>query len=701
MKVDAEGFTGVENTEQVAAGEATEATYRLAPKSEGLEVTVQGERPPREVTRRTLQRREINRIPGTGGDALRSIQSLPGVARPPGFAGLLIVRGSAPQDTHTFIDGSNVPLIYHFGGLSSVVPTELLDKIDFYPGNFSARYGRVMGGIVDAGLRSPDTRCTGDYGKPTNKDGCYHGMAEVDLIDGRLLLQGPIGPLKHWSFAAAARRSWIDTWIKPVLEQAGAGVTTAPVYYDYQLIADNKPTHDSDLSLRFYGSDDRLEILIKDPAAEDPGFGGNLTFGTAFWRGQALYKGQLSPDVELDSMLSVGRDTINFSIGSLKFDLTSYPVSMRNEFGWRMTKGVKMNFGMDFVMAPYKVSVRAPPPPRPGEPDPGPFSTRPPLETTTSGTAFRPAWYVEGELQPTRRLRIVPGARLDYSRDSGHADFSPRVNARYDIVSPNDSDKEASEGVHKRLRTTIKGGVGVFAQPPQFQETNPVFGTPGLYSNRAIHYYVGVEQEFTKHVQMSLEGFYKDMSQLVERVPSGGGLRLQQPGHGLRCRARDAAQVQARQALLRLAGVHALAQRAQERPRPARVPVPVRPDPQPHGARQLPPRARLGVRRALPDHLRLARHARRPAAHPAGHLRGRCRRLRADPGQAVQRSGCRCSTSSTCASTSAGSSRTGGSPPIWTSRTSITMRRSRRSPTTTTSASRTTRPGFRSFPASV
>jgi len=532
VKVDAEGFTGVQNTEEVAAGEATEATYRLAPKSEGLEVTVQGERPPREVTRRTLQRREINRIPGTGGDALRSIQSLPGVARPPGFAGLLIVRGSAPQDTHTFVDGSNVPLIYHFGGLSSVVPTELLDKIDFYPGNFSARYGRVMGGIVDAGLRSPDTRCTGDYGKPTNKDGCYHGMAEVDLIDGRLLLQGPIGPLKHWSFAAAARRSWIDTWIKPVLEQAGAGVTTAPVYYDYQLIAENKPTHDSDLSLRFYGSDDRLEILIKDPAAEDPGFGGNLTFGTAFWRAQALYKGQLSPDVELESMLSVGRDTINFSVGSLKFDLTTYPVDMRNEFGWRVTKGVKMNLGMDFVMAPYDVSVRAPPPPRPGEPDPGPFATRPPLETTTKGTAFRPAWYVEGELTPTRRLRIVPGARVDYARDSGHADFSPRVNARYDIVSPNDSEKEAAQGVHKRLRTTLKGGVGVFAQPPQFQETNPVFGTPGLYSNRAIHYDVGVEQEFTQQVELSVEGFYKDLSQLVERVPSGSTFGYNNLGTG-------------------------------------------------------------------------------------------------------------------------------------------------------------------------
>ncbi|HEY3256474.1 MAG TPA: TonB family protein, partial [Polyangiaceae bacterium] len=200
VKVESPGFQPLEHQEEVALGEETEATYRLAPVSEGIEITVQGERPPREVTRRTIERREIDRIPGTSGDALRSIQSLPGVARPPGLAGLLIVRGSAPTDTQVYVDGSLVPLVYHFGGLSSVVPTELLEKIDFYPGNFSARFGRVSGGIVDVGLRSPDTQCSGPYGTPTDRTGCFHGMAQVDMIDGRLMLQGPL-PVKGWTFA--------------------------------------------------------------------------------------------------------------------------------------------------------------------------------------------------------------------------------------------------------------------------------------------------------------------------------------------------------------------------------------------------------------------------------------------------------------------------------------------------------------------
>src|SRR5690606_16533121 len=161
ITVAADGFEPFALTEQVVVGEATSVLYRLAPATDADEIIVVAERRPREVSRRTLARREVSQVPGTGGDALRAIQSLPGVARPPGLAGALIVRGSSPQDTLGFVDGTLVPLIYHFGGLSSVIPTELLDKIDFYPGNFGSKYGRASAGVVDVKLRSPDTECTG------------------------------------------------------------------------------------------------------------------------------------------------------------------------------------------------------------------------------------------------------------------------------------------------------------------------------------------------------------------------------------------------------------------------------------------------------------------------------------------------------------------------------------------------------------
>ncbi|MDP9000295.1 MAG: TonB family protein, partial [Myxococcota bacterium] len=237
VTVTAPSMTPHEADETIKPGEEATSIDRLSPLVDSatttggatnvraddvVDVQVHGERPPREVTKRTLERREINRIPGTGGDALRSLQNLPGVARPPPLSGLLIVRGADPQDTQYFVDGTPVPFVYHFGGLSSVVPTEMLDRIDFYPGNFSTQYGRAMGGIVDVGLTEP------------NKEK-VHALAQIDLIDARVLAQGPLLDT-GWTFAIGGRRSWIDATLGPLLKATGAGVTVAPVYYDYQAV---------------------------------------------------------------------------------------------------------------------------------------------------------------------------------------------------------------------------------------------------------------------------------------------------------------------------------------------------------------------------------------------------------------------------------------------------------------------------------
>jgi TonB family protein len=497
VQVKVAGYNTVKVEEEVVPKKITEVVYRMTSASE-IGVVVQGKRPPREVTRRTIEQRELSRIPGTNGDALRSLQNLPGVARPPGLAGLLIVRGSAPQDTNVFIDGTFVPLVYHFGGLSSVVPTEMIEQLDFYPGNFSTQYGRVTGGIVDVKLRG------------AKKDGKYHGMAQADFIDARFVLEGPVPFLKNWTFIAAARRSYVDVWLKPALESAGAGVTSAPVYYDYQLFVETRPTPRSKFRLGLFGSDDRLELLIKEPPANAPIIGGNIGLFTGFWRTQAVYTNDISDDLRFSGMLSYGFDHFNINLGSLYFDLGTHFITHRAELSYKVSKGVTVNVGQDIFLQPYDISIRLPPPPRPGEPSSGPFAGRPPLTLTESGSIYRPAAYAEVELAPSKRARIVSGIRMDYAKDTARWDPSPRVNGRYNIV-------------HEFPRTTIKGGVGVFHAPPQPQEVANVFGTPGIRSNRAIHYSAGMEQELTRHVEVSLEGFYKQLDSLVTRNPTANG----------------------------------------------------------------------------------------------------------------------------------------------------------------------------------
>jgi TonB family protein len=510
ITVAAGGFVEQAYDESLDPGQEALVDVRLArevavlpPSEKGEdyyeEVEVRGTRPPREVTKRTLEQRELARSPGTNGDALRALQNLPGVARPPAIAGLLIVRGASPNETNIYVDGTLVPIVYHFGGLSSVIPTEMLEKIDFYPGNFSTYYGRVTGAIVDVAVRDPKVR----------KDRGIHGLAQADLIDARVLAEGPIFDT-GWKFAIAGRRSYVDLWLKPVLEKAGAGVTTAPVYYDYQAMVQKDFGKKHSFRLFFFGSDDRLELLTRTVNGSAPGAGGNFTLGTAFYRLQARYLGKLSDDTEVRLTAAIGKDAIDFSLGDNFFVLSSYPINPRAELSQRLAPGVRNNLGLDVLYAPYTVDARLPAPPRPGTPPAGPFGSQPPRTVADSDAIYRPAIYDELELTPFAGTRIVPGVRLDYAKDTRAWDVQPRVTVRQDL---------------KRdfPRTTLKGGIGRFAQPPQPQETNRVFGVPGLVSNIANHYGAGFEQEITKQIEVGMEGFFRQYDRrVVQRLGNVG-----------------------------------------------------------------------------------------------------------------------------------------------------------------------------------
>ncbi len=496
--VKAPGYKPLTVEETLSAGEITEVKYRLGPSATGgaLEVTVQGERPPREVTKRTIDQQEIERIPGTNGDALKSLQNLPGVARPPGGLGLLIVRGSAPNDTQTFIDGTQVPLIYHFFGLSSVVPTEVLQKIDFYPGNFGNQYGRVQGGIVDVGLRTPKSE--------------YHGLAQIDLIDARLMLEGPIPGLHGWTFLAAGRRSYFDAWLGPVLSAAGSSVTEAPVYYDYQFMVAKKPTPSSSFRVSVFGSDDALRLLLDTPSPGQPALTGDFGLHTAFQRLQIRYQNDFKNGDRLNVVVAAGQDELDFGLGSIFFDLDFRSLSGRAEYSKKLGHGVVLDGGIDMYGGYYVISAQLPPPPVPGTPPNGPFGLTGVASTQLQGGFFQPAAYLEAEITPNANTRIVPGVRLDYFNVTNQYDISPRVNGRYDIK------KEFP-------RTTVKAGVGLYYQPPQPQEVTPPFGNTGLLSNRSVQASVGMEQEFTKQLEASVEGFYKYLDHQVISTASTTG----------------------------------------------------------------------------------------------------------------------------------------------------------------------------------
>ncbi len=254
--------------------------------------------------------------------------------------------------------------------------------------------------------------------------------------------------------------------------------------------------------MMFFGSDDKFALQDNTVSSTDPGLSGGLNDHTAFWRLQARYVNKVDENTELRITPAFGHDTLEFGIGTDYLSVGEYEATLRAEVSRKLEKHVTLNVGLDWQYLPYQVDVRFPPFPTPGQPSTGPFLSRPAVTSSSSSTINRPAVYADTELTPWRGGRLVPGLRLDYSSNSTTWDFAPRFIARQDLTTG-------------FPRTTLKGGLGIFFQPPQPQETDPVFGQQGLKSNRATQYDVGVEQEITRHVEVSLEGYYKLLDNLV------------------------------------------------------------------------------------------------------------------------------------------------------------------------------------------
>lgn len=486
VRVSRAEWTTQEVTETLSAGEAIDTVYRMVaePDKEAFRAVARIPPPPREVTRRTIAKEEMTRIPGTRGDALRAIELLPGVARPPFGSGVLIVRGSAPADTQLLLEG--IPVgggLYHFGGLTSVFNSRLLESIDFYPGNFSVRYGRRRGGIIEVSLSDPA------------RDR-FHGLLDLNLIDGSVIAQGPI--TSNWEFAAAARRSWLDITLGAALSTADVSTVAAPVYYDYQAMTTYRPSLHDKLRLLVYGSSDQFKLLFQQPTDADPAISGNFRLQTQFHRVQASWYRKVSDRVDHDLEIAAGMFNYQFGAGdAFDFSLKGAEAFVRSEWRIRATDRVRLISGLDLVVIPGEVSYAGPPlQQQEGNPDSGgggaSASNRSRFDAADKFTVVQPAIYWESDLD-LAPLHIVLGSRLDYFNEIKSFSFDPRIALHYSITP----------------EFRLKGGVGTFTQPPQFQESSVAFGNPHLKPTHTVHTGFGFDYQVAPGVKVGIEGFYK------------------------------------------------------------------------------------------------------------------------------------------------------------------------------------------------
>jgi len=132
-----------------------------------------------------------------------------------------------------------------------------------------------------------------------------------------------------------------------------------------------------------------------------------------------------------------------------------------------------------------------------------PVSTSPTIGLSKSTTQRQPGAFADLRWEPGAGLTVIPGVRTDYYSPIARWTVDPRLALRWEV----------------RPGTTLKGGVGLYQQPPQPDESDETTGNPHLFAPRSVHYAAGLEHRLVDGVDLDLTGFYKSLSRLVVRNP--------------------------------------------------------------------------------------------------------------------------------------------------------------------------------------
>jgi len=476
---------------KIKCNEAQDLTIYLEKmKYTSFETTVTGKVAKRDTQTQVLTQEEFIKMPGSfGGDPVRAAQNLPGVAQN-GANAQIIIQGANPEDTGYLIDGHKVPLVFHFGGLSSVLTPEAVDRVELLPSGYGPEYSRAIGGIVGLHTSNP-------------KDDRIHGMAFIDLLNSGALVQGPIN--KDSNFLFSARYSYIGQVLKALAKKNDKfELAAAPTYYDLNGIYEQKVNEKNKLKTTMVVSKDELELILNQAARNDPALRGNFYNRTEFFRFIPQLSTELSAKTKLENSLGIGKDSILVDINGNYLDVNSNVVTHRSEISHERNSLHKFYFGLDNIFNQGKVRINLPSSYNVGGVR-NPFSVgdQKKFDQNFSESQFGTYLRQEIRLSDDSKWVFLPNLRLDHFTITDDSLVQPRFQINYAVDSS------------LLLRTTV----GKYAQAPKPQESSQYYGNEDIKSPYAWHYTLGFTKDFKEKTSQGLEltnnYFFKELKNLV------------------------------------------------------------------------------------------------------------------------------------------------------------------------------------------
>lgn len=487
--VNQSGYIKYEQTDNTANPISQIYLEKIAYKI--YETTVTSKAKKRDDATQTLTQEDFLMMPGAGYDPVKAVQNLTGVAQTQGAQ--IVIQGSAPDDTGYMVNQHQIPLVFHFGGLSSVVMPNAVESVDYLSAGYGPEYGRAIGGLVGLNTRSPKTDR-------------LHGLAYLDIFNSGAMVEGPINSKQ--SFLFAARKSYIGTVLAKVLEdEEGFNFTVAPTFSDVTGIYEYKINENNRFKFDVLGSQDEMKFLISKPVSNDPNLRGDFYNRTEFFRLIPRFVHDFDAKSSLDTSVATGMDRIIVRLNNQYLDIKAKRITTRAEYRREVSPRYKFFTGIDTQSSWNEVEVNLPKVYNNGGVS-DPFSSGSRAVTKIESNHGLYAAYIRNEIKPSEESKwtFSPNLRLETFEKTKDNLVSPRGNVRYAL----------SESLNLRLAS------GLYYQPAQPQESDKNFGNEDIKPPKAIHVSTGFSKDFKGG---SSDGFlwnsgvfYKKLDDLI--IPS-------------------------------------------------------------------------------------------------------------------------------------------------------------------------------------
>lgn len=483
------GFEPLDQPIRVTArteGEADDdvARFYLEPNAlGGYRTIVREDRPPKAATVIDLTEDELTQVAGTFGDPTRVVATLPGVARSPFGLGYYVVRGAEFDNTGFFIDGHPAVFLYHLLGGPGVIHPELVGDLQFYPGGYPAKYGRVASSVIEVETKDP----------PTDR---WHLDVEMDLFKAGALFSVPFDDEKG-VVTLSLRRSYYDLLLPAFTDDITLAYTDYQARVSYRL---------SDcVRGRFVALGAVDEVSTKDVETADGAGSSSTTLGLGFHRLNLAFDFDLSPDLTLTTSALWEYDYINnrrVAAGDSPIDASTDGTASQllAYLTWKPAKGYEVEGGLDILYLDYAADLSIPAAPALGDPR-APVFDPIIVSATIAAPYLGVAPYLSADLELADGLRLLPGLRLNLDNYRGRtvATLDPKLAVRWKL-----SDE-----------WTLKGMAALAHQPPQVFQVGDPWGDPSIPPVEGLQGSAGFEWRPADGWLVSVEGFVQYLDNLV------------------------------------------------------------------------------------------------------------------------------------------------------------------------------------------